>query len=122
MFKNDKIDFILVSGDNSSKSYNEPKTFKRELIKRGIPENVIFLEIGGRSIKRVVTSTGPGTQFDPSDGGNKSAPAIYIYIRLELTWKKMVKGRKSACVGPGMLFERVGLRATAFGMKTNYQV
>ncbi|MCG2431752.1 SanA/YdcF family protein [Aequorivita xiaoshiensis] len=55
LFKNDKIDFILVSGDNSSKSYNEPKTFKRELIKRGIPEDVIFLDYAGfRTLDSVI--------------------------------------------------------------------
>lgn len=55
LFKNDKIDFILVSGDNSSKSYNEPKTFKKELVKRGIPENVIFLDYAGfRTLDSVI--------------------------------------------------------------------
>jgi len=47
LYKNDKIDFILVSGDNSTQSYNEPKNFKNELIKRGIPEEVIFLDYAG---------------------------------------------------------------------------
>src|SRR5690554_4996955 len=55
LFKNDKIDFILVSGDNSSKSYNEPKTFKKELVKRGIPEDVIFLDYAGfRTLDSVI--------------------------------------------------------------------
>lgn len=47
LFKNAKIDFVLVSGDNSHKSYNEPIDFKEELIKNGIPEDKIFLDYAG---------------------------------------------------------------------------
>lgn len=47
LFKANKIDYILVSGDNSSMSYNEPITIKKELIKQGIPESVIFLDYAG---------------------------------------------------------------------------
>ena len=55
LYKNDKIDFILVSGDNSTQYYNEPITFKKELIKRGIPEEVIFLDYAGfRTLDSVV--------------------------------------------------------------------
>ncbi|MDO6490319.1 MULTISPECIES: SanA/YdcF family protein [unclassified Cellulophaga] len=42
-----KIDFVLVSGDNGTKYYNEPDTFKRELVKQGIPEDKIFLDYAG---------------------------------------------------------------------------
>lgn len=55
LYQNDKIDFILVSGDNSTESYNEPITFKKELIKRGIPEGVIFLDYAGfRTLDSVI--------------------------------------------------------------------
>lgn len=47
LFKNAKIDFVLVSGDNSHKSYNEPIDFKEELIKNGITEDKIFLDYAG---------------------------------------------------------------------------
>lgn len=47
LYNNDKVDFILVSGDNSTQYYNEPITFKKELVKRGIPEDVIFLDYAG---------------------------------------------------------------------------
>src|SRR5690554_7079017 len=43
LYKSGKIDFILVSGDNSTKYYNEPEAFKKEFIKRGIPADKIFL-------------------------------------------------------------------------------
>lgn len=55
LYNQDKIDFILVSGDNSTLNYNEPITFKKELIKRGIPEEVIFLDYAGfRTLDSVV--------------------------------------------------------------------
>ncbi|WP_084426766.1 SanA/YdcF family protein [Aequorivita capsosiphonis] len=55
LYRKDKIDFILVSGDNGSQYYNEPMTFKKELIKRGIPEEVIFLDYAGfRTLDSVV--------------------------------------------------------------------
>lgn len=55
LYKSDKIDFILVSGDNSTRSYNEPITFKNELVKRGIPAEVIFLDYAGfRTLDSVI--------------------------------------------------------------------
>ena len=47
MYKAGKIKFILVSGDNGSIYYNEPNTIKKDLIKAGIPEEVIFLDYAG---------------------------------------------------------------------------
>lgn len=42
-----KIEHVLVSGDNSRKDYDEPTDFKKELIKRGIPESKIYLDYAG---------------------------------------------------------------------------
>ncbi len=42
-----KVEFILVSGDNRHRSYNEPQTFKNDLVKKGIPEEKIFLDYAG---------------------------------------------------------------------------
>lgn len=39
LYKSGKIKYILVSGDNGRKGYDEPSDFKNDLIKRGIPEN-----------------------------------------------------------------------------------
>lgn len=47
LFKAGKIEFILVSGDNGSIYYNEPYTFKKDLILGGIPEDKIFLDYAG---------------------------------------------------------------------------
>lgn len=55
LYNSNKIDFILVSGDNSSMQYNEPMTFKNELVKRGIPKEVIFLDYAGfRTLDSVI--------------------------------------------------------------------
>lgn len=55
LYKSGKIEYILVSGDNSSVYYNEPMTFKKELIKRGIPAEVIYLDYAGfRTLDSVV--------------------------------------------------------------------
>lgn len=47
LFNAKKIDFVLVSGDNGTQYYNEPDTFKRALVKQGIPEDKIFLDYAG---------------------------------------------------------------------------
>lgn len=47
LFKQGKIDYILVSGDNRHVSYNEPKEFRTELLKRGIPMDRIILDFAG---------------------------------------------------------------------------
>ncbi|MBM1106026.1 YdcF family protein [Aurantibacter crassamenti] len=47
LFKANKIQFVLVSGDNGSRYYNEPTTFKKDLVKAGIPADKIFLDYAG---------------------------------------------------------------------------
>lgn len=55
LYKAGKIDFILVSGDNGSKGYDEPTDFKNDLIEAGIPENKIYLDYAGfRTLDSVV--------------------------------------------------------------------
>lgn len=55
LFKAGKIDFILVSGDNSRKDYDEPSTIKNDLIAAGIPAEKIYLDYAGfRTLDSVV--------------------------------------------------------------------
>ncbi len=55
LFKAGKVDFILVSGDNSKKDYDEPSTIKEDLINKGIPSNKIYLDYAGfRTLDSVV--------------------------------------------------------------------
>ena len=55
LFRSGKIDYIIVSGDNSSQYYNEPEDMQTELIARGIPKTKIFLDFAGlRTLDSVV--------------------------------------------------------------------
>jgi len=55
LFKNKKIDLILISGDNSSIDYDEPSTFKQDLIHLGVPEDKIVLDYAGfRTLDSIV--------------------------------------------------------------------
>ncbi|NIJ43856.1 SanA protein [Wenyingzhuangia heitensis] len=55
LYKKDKIDFVLVSGDNALMEYNEPIFFKNELVKRGIPADKIYLDFAGfRTLDSVI--------------------------------------------------------------------
>lgn len=47
LYKQGKIKYLLVSGDNSTKGYNEPVDMKDELVKSGVPDSVIFLDYAG---------------------------------------------------------------------------
>ncbi|MGK0495405.1 MAG: SanA protein [Maribacter sp.] len=47
LYNANKINFILVSGDNGSIYYNEPTTMKKDLVAKGIPEDHIFLDYAG---------------------------------------------------------------------------
>lgn len=57
LYKAGKISFILVSGDNGNKNYDEPSTIKEDLILKGVPENKIYLDYAGfRTLDSVVRS------------------------------------------------------------------
>lgn len=57
LYKAEKIDFILVSGDNSSKSYDEPTSMKNDLMAKGIPAKRIYLDYAGlRTLDSIVRS------------------------------------------------------------------
>ncbi|QIG89811.1 DUF218 domain-containing protein [Chryseobacterium sp. POL2] len=50
-----KIKYLIVSGDNSRKNYNEPEDMKLALIEKGIPEHHIFEDFAGfRTLDSVV--------------------------------------------------------------------
>lgn len=55
LYEAGKVKYILVSGDNRSKYYNEPLKMQKALIERGIPENVITLDYAGlRTLDSIV--------------------------------------------------------------------
>lgn len=47
LFQNHKIDFLIISGDNGRKNYNEPRDMKNALIQQGIDSTKIFLDFAG---------------------------------------------------------------------------
>jgi SanA protein len=47
LFKAHKIDYIVISGDNSRNTYNEPADMQNELIKHGVPKDKIYLDYAG---------------------------------------------------------------------------
>ena len=47
LYKAGKIKHIVVSGDNSRKTYDEPTQMKADLIAAGVPANVIYLDYAG---------------------------------------------------------------------------
>jgi len=58
LFENKKISYILVSGDNGDKYYNEPKKIKEDLIKSGIPKDRIVLDYAGfRTLDSVIRAS-----------------------------------------------------------------
>ena len=55
LFKYGKIEFILISGDNSREEYDEPTYMKNDLVERGVPENKIYLDYAGfRTLDSVI--------------------------------------------------------------------
>lgn len=47
LYNKGKVKRFLLSGDNGSVSYNEPKAMKKYLIERGVPEEHIYLDYAG---------------------------------------------------------------------------
>lgn len=47
LYRSGKIDYLLVSGDNRTLSYNEPRDMRKALMTRGIPDSVIYLDFAG---------------------------------------------------------------------------
>ncbi|WP_294281876.1 ElyC/SanA/YdcF family protein [uncultured Chryseobacterium sp.] len=55
LYKSGKIKYIIVSGDNSRKDYNEPEDMQLTLMKYGIPEDRIYADFAGfRTLDSVV--------------------------------------------------------------------
>lgn len=47
LFRKGKIKHIIVSGDNRTEYYNEPKDMKKALIMEGVPDSCITLDFAG---------------------------------------------------------------------------
>ncbi len=59
LFNAGKIEYILISGDNSSPYYDEPSTIRSDLIQMGIPEQNMYKDDGGlRTIDSIILCPG----------------------------------------------------------------
>lgn len=47
LYRSGKVDYLLVSGDNSCKEYNEPEDMRISLIEAGVPAEAIILDYAG---------------------------------------------------------------------------
>ncbi len=47
LYKSGKVEYLLVSGDNRQRNYNEPVAMQAALIKRGIAQDRIILDYAG---------------------------------------------------------------------------
>jgi SanA protein len=47
LFKEGKVKYIILSGNNDSRYYNEPLDMQRALLNLGVPENVMTLDYAG---------------------------------------------------------------------------
>ncbi len=55
LFAAGKVQFLLLSGDNGTKSYNEPAQMKEDLVTLGVPADRIYLDYAGfRTLDSVV--------------------------------------------------------------------
>jgi len=55
LYRSGKIKYIIASGDNRQKNYNEPEKMKKFLLEKGIPSSAIYLDYAGfRTLDSVV--------------------------------------------------------------------
>ncbi|WP_281614567.1 ElyC/SanA/YdcF family protein [Flammeovirga sp. SubArs3] len=55
LIKNKKVDFIIVSGDNKTEDYNEPKQMRKALITAGVdPKKIVMDYAGFRTLDSVI--------------------------------------------------------------------
>lgn len=55
LFRAGKVDYLLVSGDNRTKGYDEATEMRESLIRAGIPANLIYCDFAGfRTLDSVV--------------------------------------------------------------------
>ncbi len=55
LYHSGKVDFIIATGDNADKSYNEPRAMLAELKERGVPADRVYLDYAGfRTLDSIV--------------------------------------------------------------------
>lgn len=55
LYHNNKVEYLIVSGDNRTQWYNEPEQMRKELIRLDVPDSVIYLDYAGlRTLDSVI--------------------------------------------------------------------
>lgn len=58
LYRAGRVRYVLASGDNEHRSYNEPVQMKRALVEAGVPEDAIVLDFAGfRTLDSVVRAS-----------------------------------------------------------------
>ena len=87
LFKSGKISYLVISGDNSRSTYDEPSDMKQELIRNGIDSTKIYLDYAGfrtfDSVVRVKEIFGQDTIMIISQKFHNER-AIYIARKLNI--------------------------------------
>lgn len=47
LYRAGKVEYLVISGDNGRKSYNEPQDMKDALVERGVPAEAVYLDYAG---------------------------------------------------------------------------
>ncbi len=87
LFKSGKIQYIIVSGDNSRSTYDEPNDMKAELVKNGIDSNKVYLDYAGfRTFDSVIRLREIFGQYEAITISQKfhNERAIYIANKLNM--------------------------------------
>jgi SanA protein len=81
LYEAGRIDYIIASGDNSHRSYNEPVSMKEELVSRGVDAERIYLDYAGFRTLDSVVRTGRvfgRREFTIISQGFHAERALYI--------------------------------------------
>lgn len=55
LYHEHKVQYLIVSGDNRTKWYNEPEKMRAELLNLGVPDSIIYLDYAGlRTLDSVI--------------------------------------------------------------------
>jgi len=55
LYKTGKVSYLILSGDNGTRAYNEPQAMREALLQRGIPDSALTLDYAGfRTLDSVV--------------------------------------------------------------------
>lgn len=114
LYNHDKIDFIIVSGDNRNRNYNEPITMYNDLIAAGIPNKKIVLDYAGfRTLDSVVR----GKEVFGQDRFTIVSQAFHNQRAIYIARKKGIEAIAfNTEDGPGKLAFRVQIREVAARM------